>query len=173
MIREWTRGQPWPCPLAVSSGVVARRHRRCRIPMCRRCLRCTLSRRLTTPHAVVHRHCTVVPLSRCWIRRHHLPPSSSLRRLHRRAVGCHRCGAIGCRRRTVFALPGPPPSPLCIGVPCTRLVVPFCHPAASVCVVAPLCTAVVVVRGVRCRRKNWLVHELTKLRSYDDTTNEL
>ena len=25
----------------------------------------------------------------------------------------------------------------------------------------------------RCRRKNWLVHELTKLRSYDDTTNEL
>ena len=26
---------------------------------------------------------------------------------------------------------------------------------------------------LRCRRKNWLVHELTKLRSYDDTTNEL
>ena len=28
-------------------------------------------------------------------------------------------------------------------------------------------------RNVRCRRKNWLVHELTKLRSYNDTTNEL
>ena len=27
--------------------------------------------------------------------------------------------------------------------------------------------------SARCRRKNWLVHELTKLRSYDDTTNEL
>ena len=27
--------------------------------------------------------------------------------------------------------------------------------------------------NARCRRKNWLVHELTKLRSYDDTTNEL
>jgi hypothetical protein len=27
--------------------------------------------------------------------------------------------------------------------------------------------------GPICRRKNWLVHELTKLRSYDDTTNEL
>ena len=27
--------------------------------------------------------------------------------------------------------------------------------------------------SMRCRRKNWLVHELTKLRSYDDTTNEL
>ena len=29
------------------------------------------------------------------------------------------------------------------------------------------------MRRHRCRRKNWLVHELTKLRSYDDTTNEL
>ena len=29
------------------------------------------------------------------------------------------------------------------------------------------------VACARCRRKNWLVHELTKLRSYDDTTNEL
>ena len=29
------------------------------------------------------------------------------------------------------------------------------------------------VGRTRCRRKNWLVHELTKLRSYDNTTNEL
>ena len=34
-------------------------------------------------------------------------------------------------------------------MPCTRLAIPLCHPAASVYVVAVLCTAVVVVRGVR------------------------
>ena len=73
-------------------------------------------------------------------------------RLRRRAVGRCRRGAIGRRRHTVFASPGPPPSPLGVAVPCTRLAVPLCHPAASICVVTPLCAAVVVVRGARALR---------------------
>ena len=83
-----------------------------------------------------------------------LPPSSLLCRLHRRAVGCCRRGAIGRRRRTVFASPGPPPSPLGVAMPCTHLAAPLCHPAASVCVVPPLCAAVVVVRGA-CALRGW------------------
>ena len=109
----------------------------------------SLHRCLAVPRAVVHRRCTVVPLLRCWICRCRLPPSSLLCHLRRRTVRCRHHGAIGCRRRTVFALLGPPPSPLGIAMPCTRLAAPLCHPTASVCVVAPLCAAIVVVHGAR------------------------
>ena len=84
-------------PLAV---VGRRRHRR------HASSSSSLRRRLAAPRAVVHRRCTVVPLSRRWIRRRRLPLSSLLCRLRRRAVGRRRCGAIGRRRRTVFASPG-------------------------------------------------------------------
>ena len=121
--------------------------RRCRTPSSS-----SLRRHLAAPRAVVHRRCTVMPLSRRWIRRRRLPPSSLLHRLRHRAVGHCRRRAIGRRRRTVFALPGPPPSPLGIAVPCTRLAAPLCHPTASVCVIVPLCAAVVVVHGARALR---------------------
>ena len=125
-----------PCLPAVPLAIVVRRHRRC----------------LAAPHAIVHRRCTVVPLSRRWIRRRRLPPSSLLRHLRRRAVGRRRHGATGRRRRFVFASPGLLPSLLGVAVPCTRPTAPLCHPTASVCVVAPLCTAVVVVRSARALR---------------------
>ena len=73
-------------------------------------------------------------------------PSSLRRRLAALSCRC-RTAAIGRRCRTVFASPGPLPLPLGIAVPCTHLTAPLCHPAASVCVVTPLCTAVVVVRS--------------------------
>ena len=78
-------------------------------------------------------------------------PSSLCRRLAALSCRC-RTAAIGCRRRTVFASPGPLPLPLGIAVPCTRLAIPLCHPAVSVYVIAVLCTAVVVVRGARALR---------------------
>ena len=117
-----------PCLLAVPLAVIA--HHRCR-------------HHLAAPRAVVHHRCTVMPLSRCWIRHCRLPPSSLLRHLRHRAVGhrrhCH----------TVFALPGLPPSPLGVAMPCTHLAAPLCPPAASICIVTPLCAAVVVVHGAR------------------------
>ena len=92
--------------------------------------------------------CTVAALScRC-----RAAGSAAVISLRRHAVGRRRHGAIGHRRRTVFASPGPPPSPLGVAVPCTHLAAPLCHPAASVCVVAPLCAAVVIVRGAHALR---------------------
>ena len=136
------------CTLSSSSShrallLLHRARRRRRHPS----LSSSLRRRLAAPCAVVHRCCTVVLLSRCWIRCRRLPPSSLLRRLRRRAVRCRCRGAIGCRRCTVFALPGPPPSPLGVSVPCTCLAAPLCHPTASVCIVVPLCAAIVIVRS--------------------------
>ena len=64
-----------PCPLAVFSGIIA-----CRRHHCHR-LRCTLSCRLATPRAVVHRRCTVVPLS-CRCRAAGSAAIVSLRRHH-------------------------------------------------------------------------------------------
>ena len=95
-----------------------------------------------------------MPLSRRWIRRRCLPPSSLLRRLHHRIVRHCRRGAIGRRHRTIFASPGLLPSPLGIAVPCTHLAIPLCHPAASICLVAVLCAAVVVMRGA-CALRSW------------------
>ena len=61
------------------------------------------------------------------------------------ALSCRcRTAAIGCHCRTVFASPGPLPSPLGIAVPCARLAIPLCHPAVSImsslsCAVRMLC----------------------------------
>ena len=139
---------PCPSPSSHAVVVVTMRCRRRRHASSSLSLHCHLA----APRAVVHHRCTVMPLSRRWIHRCRLPPSSLLCRLCCRAVGRHCRGAIGRRRRTIFASPGLPPSPLGVAVPCTRLAAPLCHPAASVCIVAPLCTAVVVMRGARALR---------------------
>ena len=97
------------------------------------------------------RRCSCV-ITRCRCRCHRRSIVVSLRccapSLHCHAV----VAAIGHRRRTVFASPGPPPSPLGVAVPCTRLAAPLCHPAASVCVIMPLCAAILVVRGAHALR---------------------
>ena len=113
-----------PCVVVVVAPSSSRRAPRCCAPL-------------------LHCRAVVTPLD---------PPSSLLRRLRHRAVGRRRRGAIGHRRRTVFASLGPPPSPLGVAMPCTHLAAPLCHPAASVCVVVLLCAAVVVVRGARALR---------------------
>ena len=144
--RATVLGQKW-WVLAVCL-VRAAGHRPCSVPLssmplgivvvgvccCRRCHGSSLSLlccRLATPCAIVHHHCTVMPLSRRWIRcrclpplsllcRRHLPPLSLLH--HLRCCTVRHCcrGAIGCHRRTIFASPGPPLSPLGIAMPCTR-----------------------------------------------------
>ena len=62
-----------PCLPAVPLAIVARcrRHRHASSSSS------SLRRRLAAPRAIVHRRCTVVPLSRRWIRRCRLPPSST------------------------------------------------------------------------------------------------
>ena len=106
----------------------------------------------TAPAIIVTLCPLAVPLAVIACCRRHRHALLLLRRLRRHAVGRHHHGAIGHRRRTVFASPGLPLSPLGIAVPCTRLAAPLCHPAVSVCVVAPLCAAVVVVRGAHALR---------------------
>ena len=122
------------CPLVSSHAVVVIVTSPCIVVVC------AASSLAVLPHPA---------LSCRWIRRHHLPPSSSLRCLRHRAVGCHCRGAIGRHRHAIFTLLGPPLLPLCVGMPCTCLVVPLCHPAASICIIAPLCAAIVIVHSAR------------------------
>ena len=114
------------CCYRTAPAVVIACHRRC----CHASSSFSLCCHLAAPRAIVHRRCTVVPLSCCWIRCRCLPPLSLLRRCHlpplsllhhlcRCAVGRCRCGAIGRHHCTVFASPGPPLLPLGIAMPCT------------------------------------------------------
>ena len=112
-----------PCVVVV----VAMRRRCCHHAL----LLSSLCRRLAVPHAIVHRRCTVMPLSRRWICCRRLPPSLLLCHLRHRAVGRRHRGATGHRRHTVFASLGLPLSLLGIAMPCTRPAAPLCHPTTT------------------------------------------